>query len=117
MSLFKSAGWRHGAAGTEFTFQYVSILMGIAPAQGENTDYIYIPICFYFNEGTVRSWKNRYKIYIPICFYFNMEFHVFHTRWQQIYIPICFYFNVLDLKFDTNITEFTFQYVSILISL
>ena len=31
-------------------------------------------------EGTVRSWKNRYKIYIPICFYFNMEFHVFHTR-------------------------------------
>lgn len=27
MSLFKSAGWRHGAAGTEFTFQYVSILI------------------------------------------------------------------------------------------
>ena len=32
---------------------------------------IYIPICFYFNDGEKPEKFRSKAIYIPICFYFN----------------------------------------------
>ena len=53
-----------------FTFQYVSILMGIEPINPTLKE-IYIPICFYFNSLSMRNKDDMDIIYIPICFYFN----------------------------------------------
>ena len=93
MSLFKSAGWRHGAAGTEFTFQYVSILIGVSRSlitkyESFTFQYVSILIIPSFLTSPFAS-----LIYIPICFYFNTItiFAIALCNW--IYIPICFYFN------------------------
>ena len=77
-----------------FTFQYVSILI-----------YVKQPLLL------------TLPIYIPICFYFNLEGDSEYSRGGDIYIPICFYFNAYADYITTETTQFTFQYVSILISM
>ena len=97
-----------------FTFQYVSILMGIEPINPTLKE-IYIPICFYFNiPASIDVFVNA-TIYIPICFYFNfdklpptLQKAVFTFQYVSILIGVlCCAPHFLSL--------FTFQYVSILI--
>ena len=54
-----------------FTFQYVSILIRAELQDLRFEDFIYIPICFYFNPVSGRTGRGTKDIYIPICFYFN----------------------------------------------
>ena len=56
-----------------------------------------------------------FLIYIPICFYFNNGIEIGQRRLFSIYIPICFYFNKYSRRFLLLRMSFTFQYVSILI--
>ena len=58
-----------------------------------------------------------FLIYIPICFYFNYCCGLGISRKSKIYIPICFYFNAKDFETSTLLVVFTFQYVSILMSM
>ena len=56
-----------------------------------------------------------FLIYIPICFYFNNGIEIGQRRLFSIYIPICFYFNTAAIRNARTAFTFTFQYVSILI--
>ena len=56
------------------------------------------------------------EIYIPICFYFNTIRFFTCIICTNIYIPICFYFNAKSFVKSSYVLLFTFQYVSILIS-
>ena len=57
--------------GAEFTFHYVSILIKTS-IDLHLPDYVYIPLCLYFNffENRIRVENNC--LYIPLCLYFNL---------------------------------------------
>ena len=55
------------------------------------------------------------RIYIPLCLYFNKEAGWKEKHHIQIYIPLCLYFNEYLCVLFTELTLFTFHYVSILI--
>ena len=57
------------------------------------------------------------EIYIPICFYFNTIRFFTCIICTNIYIPICFYFNAKSFVKSSYVLLFTFQYVSILMSM
>ena len=50
VSILISSMYFHRFSSSKFTFQYVSILMNPPGGMGLKKNYIYIPICFYFNE-------------------------------------------------------------------
>ena len=114
MFLFQSRASEECLERTEFTFHYVSISINCRNHCG-CSKWIYIPLCFYFNEERENNAVMLYRIYIPLCFYFNIKMIIdangsaeftFHYvsismnrrrkhpyRPNVIYIPLCFYFN------------------------
>ena len=78
-------------------------------------DFIYIPLCIYFNmkannlnstliydlHSTMYLFQLKYfqhvrrwiKIYIPLCIYFNSFLSARLLALETIYIPLCIYFN------------------------
>ena len=85
-----------------FTFHYVSISTLANSIFGTTADFIYIPLCIYFNIDKGSYYSIYKSIYIPLCIYFNPVCLCGLMNLKKIYIPLCIYFNSLSLNDNCN---------------
>ncbi len=76
-------------------------------------DFIYIPLCIYFNRMVKLIHGHLIQIYIPLCIYFNFSSRTAPCLTKHIYIPLCIYFNSKAESEAVPDCSFTFHYVSI----
>ena len=113
------------------------LLFLFIPIQEPNYhSFIYIPICFYYfrefgvNEEWLRTFTFQYvsiisegdricnnsnRIYIPICFYyFQKRLFVCRISMGYLHSNMFLLFRTLSKEVLGRLSEFTFQYVSII---